>query len=177
MSVTPTALTRPERSKRCPLSAVGYGFNYCLTFDTLPESIFAARDATFVIIMLTPLYEIIFIQMQNVGDYLLANSLIYTFNRIQTTVLLEVYVYLIIEATITGQLVQLLRHCYRFGRSSNPESIKSHTISPTARHRCNVSSELCCPSAYSVAAAGDGPRHSLHASASAYYHEYNEDLI
>ena len=30
---------------------------------------------------------------------------------------------------------------------------------------------------YAVTAAGDGPRHSLHASASAYYHEYYEDLI
>ena len=27
---------------------------------------------------------------------------------------------------------------------SNPGSVKSDTVSPTARHRCDVSSELCC---------------------------------
>ena len=38
------------------------------------------------------------------------------------------------------------------------------TVSSTARHRCDVSSEQCCP--------GAKPRHSLRASAS--YGEYNE---
>ena len=45
-------------------------------------------------------------------------------------------------------------------------------VSPTARHRCDVSSELCSPGA---TGRGDGPRHSSHASAK--YREYNEDLI
>ena len=44
-------------------------------------------------------------------------------------------------------------------------------MSPTARHRCNVSLELCSPGAKPRR----GPRHSLHASA--YSSEYNEDLI
>ena len=44
------------------------------------------------------------------------------------------------------------------------------TVSPTARHRCDVSSELCNP----ARSYGDGPRHSLHALS--YYREYNEDF-
>ena len=35
------------------------------------------------------------------------------------------------------------------------------TVSPTAPHRCNIPSELCSP----ALSDGDGPRHSLHASA------------
>ena len=30
---------------------------------------------------------------------------------------------------------------------SIPEPVKSATVSPIARHRCDVSSELCCPGA------------------------------
>ena len=30
-------------------------------------------------------------------------------------------------------------------RGSNPGSVKSNTGSPKARHRCDVSSQLCCP--------------------------------
>ena len=45
--------------------------------------------------------------------------------------------------------------------SSIPGSVKSDTVSPTARHRCDVSLELCCP-----VSREDGPRHSLRASAS-----------
>ena len=52
-----------------------------------------------------------------------------------------------------------------------PRPVKSDTVSPTARHRSHVSSELCCP----ALSAGDGPRYSLHASARC--REYNEDLI
>ena len=37
-------------------------------------------------------------------------------------------------------------YCYRCERSgSNLESVKSYTVSPTALHRCDVSSELFCP--------------------------------
>ena len=39
--------------------------------------------------------------------------------------------------------------------------VKLDTGSLTARHLCDVSSELCCPGADR----GDGSRHSLHASA------------
>ena len=39
-----------------------------------------------------------------------------------------------------------VRHCDRCGRhGSNSKSVKSDTVSPTACHRCDVSSELCCP--------------------------------
>ena len=33
------------------------------------------------------------------------------------------------------------------GLGSIPGTMKSDTVSPTARHRCDVSSELCCPGA------------------------------
>ena len=33
------------------------------------------------------------------------------------------------------------------GLGSIPGSVKSDTVSPTARHRYDVSSELCCPGA------------------------------
>ena len=45
------------------------------------------------------------------------------------------------------------------------------TVSRTARHGCDVISELCSQ----ALSRGDGPRHSLHASAE--YREYNEELI
>ena len=44
----------------------------------------------------------------------------------------------------------------------NPGSSKSDTVSSTARHRCDISSELCDPG---IKSGGNGPRHSLHASA------------
>ena len=42
------------------------------------------------------------------------------------------------------------------------------TVSPTARYRCDDSSEMCCQ----ALSRKDGPRHSLHALA--YYRENNE---
>ena len=54
---------------------------------------------------------------------------------------------------------------------SIPGSAKLDTVSPTIRHRCDVSSELHCPGSNPL----DGPRHSLHALG--HYHEYSEDLI
>ena len=44
---------------------------------------------------------------------------------------------------------------------SIPGPVKSDTVSSTDRHRCDVSSELCCPGAEPR----NGSRHSLHASA------------
>ena len=45
-------------------------------------------------------------------------------------------------------LTQLLRHCNRCGKSAVRIPFRSnHTMSPTTRHRCDVSSELCCPGA------------------------------
>ena len=54
--------------------------------------------------------------------------------------------------------------------SSIPGSVKSDTILPTYRHRCDVSSELCCPGATLQRWAP----HLLHVSA--YYRQY-KDLV
>ena len=43
---------------------------------------------------------------------------------------------------------------------SIPAPVKSDTMLPTARHRCYVSSELCCP----APSREDGSHHPLHAS-------------
>ena len=51
-----------------------------------------------------------------------------------------------------------------------PWPIKSDTVLPTARLRCDVSTVLSRRKAAEM-----GPANSLHASA--YYGEYNEDLI
>ena len=59
---------------------------------------------------------------------------------------------------------------------SNPGSVKSDTVSPTACHSCDVSSKVCCSFALVQARSyGDGPRHSLRYSGS--LHEYDEDLF
>ena len=64
---------------------------------------------------------------------------------------------------ITSQMMQSLKTPLVAAKvwGSIPGSVKSDTASPTARYRCDVSSELCCPGAKSR----KGRRHSLHASA------------
>ena len=52
----------------------------------------------------------------------------------------------------------------------NPGSVKQDVESLTARHRCDVSGELCCP-----VAKPRTPRHTPHAWA--YQSEHTEDLI
>ena len=49
----------------------------------------------------------------------------------------------------TCRLAQLLSTLLSLQKvwDSIPGSVKSDSVSPTVRHRCNVSSELCCPSA------------------------------
>ena len=55
-------------------------------------------------------------------------------------------------------------------RGSNLGPVKSDTVLPTARHRCDISSkEAVFPGCND---AETGPANSLHASA--YYSEYNE---
>ena len=60
-------------------------------------------------------------------------------------------------------------------RSSNLRPVKSNIVLPTARHRCDISSEGAVLSGRNDAEMG--PANSFHASA--YYSEYNErfDLI
>ena len=55
-----------------------------------------------------------------------------------------------------GEVVQRDFAISASGLGFDSRPVRSNTVTPTTCHRCDVSSELCCP--------GAKPRHSLHAA-------------
>ena len=88
---------------------------------------------------------------------------------------LQVYFELLTFGLRTGRLAHsrsaslLSREVWGFMTGFDP--VKLDTVSPEACHRSDVFLELCC----AALSSGEEPCHSLHGSA--YYREYDEDLI
>ena len=55
--------------------------------------------------------------------------------------LIMAWIYLYVGYIVHCKLLKHCCKCWWFG--PNPGSVKPDTVSPTARHRCSVSSELC----------------------------------